>query len=314
MASTLVRPGAFSICASMPIGADVEAGGLLDLGQQQVERDDLLGGLHLGQHDRSRGGRRRPRRPRRRRGRSTASSRSLTRTARTVSPQPPSLARRRCSCGPRAWPGARRRPRGRGRPGRRAGPWPCRSSWCSTPAPPGSSVGAGACGRRAGWSWPEATDARRGPSPCTAGDLGHAVPPAPRASRARPGGGRTRLAGVSEESATPSAAPAATPTPAVAAPPAPDPQAALLAEAATKSGLLWVDVPGDRAWPAWHVWVDGAAYVVSGPGEQALPELPESVVLVLRSKDTGGRLLTGCRPRASRSDPRTRGGARRPRP
>ena len=72
---------------------------------------------------------------------------------------------------------------------------------------------------------------------------------------------------------------------------APDPQEALLAEAATKSGLLWVDVPGDRAWPAWHVWVDGAAYVVSGPGEQTLPELPESVVLVLRSKDTGGRLL-----------------------
>ncbi len=109
---------------------------------------------------------------------------------------------------------------------------------------------------------------------------------------------------MSEESATPSAAPAATPTPAVAAvapasvtevapaaPPAPDPQEALLAEAATKSGLLWVDVPGDRAWPAWHVWVDGTAYVVSGPGEQALPELPESVVLVLRSKDTGGRLL-----------------------
>jgi len=109
---------------------------------------------------------------------------------------------------------------------------------------------------------------------------------------------------VSEESATPSAAPTATSTPAVAevapaaappaapvAPPAPDPQEALLAEAATKSGLLWVDVPGDRAWPAWHVWVDGTAYVVSGPGEQSLPELPESVVLVLRSKDTGGRLL-----------------------
>ena len=52
MASTLVRPSAFSICASMPIAAHVEAGGLLDLGQQQVERDDLLGGLHLGQHDR----------------------------------------------------------------------------------------------------------------------------------------------------------------------------------------------------------------------------------------------------------------------
>jgi hypothetical protein len=67
---------------------------------------------------------------------------------------------------------------------------------------------------------------------------------------------------------------------------------ALLGEAMTKSGLLWIDVAGDRAWPAWHVWDDGAAYVVSGPGEQPLPWLPEEVRLILRSKDTGGRLLT----------------------
>ena len=84
---------------------------------------------------------------------------------------------------------------------------------------------------------------------------------------------------------------------AVTAEPAPTPldgarMGALLSEAMTKSGLLWVDVPGDRAWPAWHVWDDGAAYVVSGPGEQPLPWLPEEVRLILRSKDTGGRLLT----------------------
>ena len=66
---------------------------------------------------------------------------------------------------------------------------------------------------------------------------------------------------------------------------------ALVAEAANKSGLLWVDVPGDRAWPVWHVWLDDTAYVVSGPGEQPLPWLPEDVQLILRSKDTGGRLL-----------------------
>ena len=60
----------------------------------------------------------------------------------------------------------------------------------------------------------------------------------------------------------------------------------------TKSGLLWIDVAGDRAWPAWHVWDDGAALVVSGPGEQPLPWLPEEVRVILRSKDTGGRLLT----------------------
>lgn len=67
---------------------------------------------------------------------------------------------------------------------------------------------------------------------------------------------------------------------------------ALLAEAMTKSGLLWVEVAGDRTWPAWHVWDDGAALVVSGPGEQPLPWLPKEVRLILRSKDTGGRLLT----------------------
>ena len=92
---------------------------------------------------------------------------------------------------------------------------------------------------------------------------------------------------MSEQSATPSAPP--------------DQQAALLAEAANKSGLLWVDVPGDRAWPAWHVWVEGTAYVVSGPGEQTLPALPQDVVLVLRSKDTGGRLLRV----AARAEPLT---------
>ena len=68
--------------------------------------------------------------------------------------------------------------------------------------------------------------------------------------------------------------------------------AALLGEAMTKSGLLWIEVDGDRTWPAWHVWDDGAALVVSGPGEQPLPWLPPQVRVVLRSKDTGRRLLT----------------------
>ena len=66
---------------------------------------------------------------------------------------------------------------------------------------------------------------------------------------------------------------------------------ALFAEAANKSGLLWVDVPGDRAWPAWHAWADDTVFIVSGPGEQQLPWLPDEVALILRSRDTGGRLL-----------------------
>lgn len=66
---------------------------------------------------------------------------------------------------------------------------------------------------------------------------------------------------------------------------------ALVSEAMTKSGLFWIEVPGDRWWPVWHAWLDGTAYVVNGPGEQHLPWLPEEVTLLLRSKDTGGRLL-----------------------
>jgi len=67
---------------------------------------------------------------------------------------------------------------------------------------------------------------------------------------------------------------------------------ALLSEAGKKSGLLWIDVPGDRTWPAWHVWLDGTAYVLTGPGEQSLPALPADLTVTFRSKSTGGRLLT----------------------
>lgn len=66
----------------------------------------------------------------------------------------------------------------------------------------------------------------------------------------------------------------------------------LLSAAGKKSGLLWIDVPGDRAWPAWHVWLDDTAYVVTGPGEQNLPVLPAELALTFRSKDTGGLLVT----------------------
>ena len=71
-------------------------------------------------------------------------------------------------------------------------------------------------------------------------------------------------------------------------------------EAASKSGLLWIGIPGGGSHPVWHVWHDDgdergtgpALYVVSGPGEQSLPWLPDEVEVLFRSKDTGGRLLT----------------------
>ena len=67
---------------------------------------------------------------------------------------------------------------------------------------------------------------------------------------------------------------------------------ALLSEAGKKSGLLWINVPDDRAWPAWHVWLDDTAYVLTGPGEQSLPSLPPDVSLTFKSKTTGGLLVT----------------------
>lgn len=85
--------------------------------------------------------------------------------------------------------------------------------------------------------------------------------------------------------------PATTPLPSQGGAATPVNVTALFAEAAGKSGVLWIEVPGDRAWPAWHAWADDTVYIVSGPGEQTLPWLPDEVVLVLRSRDTGGRLL-----------------------
>ncbi|MFG2090645.1 MULTISPECIES: hypothetical protein [unclassified Spirillospora] len=71
---------------------------------------------------------------------------------------------------------------------------------------------------------------------------------------------------------------------------------ALVEEAAKKSGLLWLDLPGlPQPRAAWHVWHDGSAYVLTGgEGEQPLPGLPESthVTVILRSKDKGGRLIS----------------------
>jgi hypothetical protein len=72
--------------------------------------------------------------------------------------------------------------------------------------------------------------------------------------------------------------------------------AALVEEAARKSGLLWLDLPGlPQPRAAWHVWHEGSAYVLTGgEGEQPLPGLPDAarVTVILRSKDKGGRLVS----------------------
>ncbi|SOD61016.1 hypothetical protein SAMN06297387_102432 [Streptomyces zhaozhouensis] len=70
---------------------------------------------------------------------------------------------------------------------------------------------------------------------------------------------------------------------------------ALIEEAARKSALVWVRGPQGPARPLWHVWHDGALWLVGGPGEQPLDGLglvPGGRATVsCRSKDKGGRLV-----------------------
>lgn len=78
----------------------------------------------------------------------------------------------------------------------------------------------------------------------------------------------------------------------------PDGAATLVAEATRKAGLVWLAYGDDAGRtaprPAWHVWVEGAAYVVTGGAEQHLPGLADAtdVSVVVPSKDTRARLVT----------------------
>jgi hypothetical protein len=81
----------------------------------------------------------------------------------------------------------------------------------------------------------------------------------------------------------------------------PELAAALVSEAARKSRVCWlsysVGVDGERDRLVWHVWHDDALVVLSGDdGQQlaGLDALPDGsrVEVTMRSKDTGGRLVT----------------------
>jgi hypothetical protein len=69
---------------------------------------------------------------------------------------------------------------------------------------------------------------------------------------------------------------------------------ALIAEAAKKSDLLWLDTGTPPARPLWHVWRDDAVWVVTGGLEQPDPGLVDgaAVRLILRSRDKWSRLLS----------------------
>jgi 8-oxo-dGTP diphosphatase len=85
------------------------------------------------------------------------------------------------------------------------------------------------------------------------------------------------------------------------------PSLALIAEATRRAGVVWLAIPGrDRPVPVWHIWravsdpgaldppPPGAAYLVTGPGEQPAPGLGTAgrVTVTVPSKQAGGALVT----------------------
>ena len=68
---------------------------------------------------------------------------------------------------------------------------------------------------------------------------------------------------------------------------------ALVAELAKRTSVSWLAYSGFVR-PVWHAWYDQTLCVVAGGEEQPADGLAEAgvVTLMMRSKDTGGRLLT----------------------
>lgn len=68
---------------------------------------------------------------------------------------------------------------------------------------------------------------------------------------------------------------------------------ALIAELGKKTGVCWLRYDG-REHAVWHVWTDDALHLVCGGDEQPLPDVEDAdtVEVVMRSKENGGRLVT----------------------
>ncbi|HEV3295478.1 MAG TPA: hypothetical protein VG123_41415 [Streptosporangiaceae bacterium] len=76
---------------------------------------------------------------------------------------------------------------------------------------------------------------------------------------------------------------------------------ALIAEATKRARVIWLTIGPDRPRPAWHVWrasaspdSPGAAYLLTGPGEQPLPGLAEAgrVTVTVPAGRSGGQPVT----------------------
>ncbi|WP_265446104.1 hypothetical protein [Flexivirga meconopsidis] len=59
-----------------------------------------------------------------------------------------------------------------------------------------------------------------------------------------------------------------------------------VSKALSKSKVLWLVLPDERTLPVWYAAAADTAYVVGGPGEQHVPDLPAALRVILRDKDT----------------------------
>jgi hypothetical protein len=67
----------------------------------------------------------------------------------------------------------------------------------------------------------------------------------------------------------------------------------LVTEAMKKAAVVWLTVAGGRPYPVWCLWHEDALYVVSGPGEQAAPDLDTAAEAVVTGRgDHGGRVVS----------------------
>jgi hypothetical protein len=75
-------------------------------------------------------------------------------------------------------------------------------------------------------------------------------------------------------------------------------------ESARRAGVVWVDL-GDGPRVVWHLWHDGAVYVVCGGQEQNLPlsGTAERAVLVVRGKASAGDPVVTCTASVTRLEP-----------
>ncbi|MBM0239248.1 hypothetical protein JNW88_22720, partial [Micromonospora sp. ATA32] len=68
---------------------------------------------------------------------------------------------------------------------------------------------------------------------------------------------------------------------------------ALVDEAMKKAAVVWVTVAGGPALALWCVPLEGALFVVSGPGEQDAPGLADTAeARVILRGDHGGQIVT----------------------